>query len=399
MICLMLAVGSTSYSFGLFVKPVAAELGLDRATVNVGLILFHIGSLIFNPILGALYDRYPLRPLMRGSAILFTVGMVGAGLSHHAWLIGLFIAGPIAIGTVGCGALPGMVMAGRWFTDKRARAISIVAMGTSFGGMFVFPVIAFLLNAFGWRTGLVLAGLGIGLLVLVFSLFVRPFPAGQRKVAAPQPVDSNSGALPPLQIARTRAFWAIAVSVALMMGIDQTLLATITPYMLDRGMSLTATASIMTGLTATAIGGKVFIAWIGDRSDLRLLLAGTALCAFALCAVLLSEPSYWTIFVASMLTGAAIGVTYPLASALMARQFGGPSIGTAIGLQAPIVSIAASVALYFIGAVHDRTGSYHLAFAVFCGVLILAIAIIPFIPKQPQGQARGPLGEEELAPA
>jgi MFS family permease len=380
---LMLAVGSTAYSFGLFVKPVAQDLGLSRAMVNVGLILFHVGSLVWNPILGALYDRYPLKTLIRLSAVLFALGMIGAGLAHGAWLIALCIVGPIAAGTVGCSALPGMVLAARWFKEKRARAISIVAMGTSLGGMLVFPVIAVLITSFGWRTGLLVTGGSVGVTVLLLSCLIRPYAEAPLSGVETGLRGYRPDALPPLRILGTRSFWTVALSVALMMGIDQTLLATLTPYILDRGMSMTAAASVMSSTTAAAIAGKFLIAWIGDRSDLRILLAITALCGFLFCATLLTDPSYVTIFVVSLFTGAAIGVTYPLASALMARQFGSASIGTALGLQAPVVSLAASIALYFIGAVHDRTGSYDLAFAVFCCVLVVAAAIIPFIPKQP----------------
>lgn len=396
-ICLTLALGSTAYSFGLFVKPVAADLGLSRATVNLGLILFHLGSLIFNPVLGILYDRLPLKLLMRISAASFAAGMVGVGLAQQAWLIGLLILVPISLGTVGCSALPGMVLAARWFKDKRARAISLVAMGTSLGGMLIFPVIAFLLNSYGWRQSLIIAGLGVGLTVLLVSLFIRAHPAAAEPGTEAQTAEVRAPVFPPRVILKTRAFWTIAPSVALMMGIDQTLLATITPYILDQGMGLAAAASIMSSITAAAIGGKFLLAWIGDRTDLRLMLAGTALCAFLLCATLLTQPGYWTILIVCLFTGTAIGVTYPIANALMARQFGASSIGTALGMKSPLISIAASIALYFIGAVHDRTGDYGLAFMVFCGVLVLATAIIPFIPKDSfaEGQSGNATGTSE----
>jgi MFS family permease len=377
-----LVVGSTVYSFGLFVKPAAAEFGLSRASINLGLVLFHIGSLVYHPVLGALYDRYSVTRLIRLSAVLFALGMVGAGVASAPWIIGLCIAGPIAFGTVGCGALPGIVVAARWFSNHRARAISFVAMGTSLGGLLVFPMVAFLLNYLGMRSALVVSGISIGAVVLVFSFLIRPSPVAPRAPARNTKVaEASSDALSPLAVAKTPAFWKIAVPAGLMMGVDQTLLATITPYMLDRGMALAATASVMAAMTSAAIGGKLLIAWIGDRSDLRILLAITALCGLAMSAVLLLDPAFWAIFATALFTGAAVGCTYPLASSMMSRQFGAASSGTALGLQGPLNSITSSAALYFIGAVHDYTDSYHFAFAVFCGVFVIAIAIIPLIPR------------------
>jgi cyanate permease len=155
--------------------------------------------------------------------------------------------------------------------------------------------------------------------------------------------------------------------------------------MLDRGMSLAAAASIMSATTASAIAGKLLIAWIADRSDLRILLGVTALFGIILCGTLLTDPPYAAILAVSLLTGLAIGGTYPLASALMAQRFGAASVGTAIGLKMPLVSVAATTLLYFVGHTHDRTGSYNFAFAVFAGIVLVAVCFMPLIRRWRNG--------------
>jgi len=69
----MLVVGSTNYAFGLFVRPVAAELELSRATVVLGLVLFNAGIGIFGPFVGRVLDHAPIR----------AVALVGAALFGH----------------------------------------------------------------------------------------------------------------------------------------------------------------------------------------------------------------------------------------------------------------------------------------------------------------------------
>lgn len=390
LISIMLVVGTTSYCFGLFVKPASEELGLSRATMNLGLIMFYVGSAVYNPIIGRLLDRVPIKIIYRSGVALFGLGMCGVGLTSSPVIMALLIAGPIALGTIGSGSIFGIVLISRWFSDKRGRAIAIVALGTSFGGMVVFPVVAALMQHAGWRATLVISGLaiGVGLMIMSFFIRVRPDEATAAQLAERAPIKHSAISLTPRQILAEPNFWFIAVPVALMLAVDQSMLATVTPYMLDRGMTLGAAAGIMSATTASAIAGKLLIAWIADRSDLRVLLGITAVFGIILCSVLMMDPGYGGILAVSLLTGLAIGGTYPLGSAILVQLFGAPSVGTALGLKLPLVSIFAMIALYFVGATHDRTGSYHFAFGVFAVTCLVAMCLLPLIRRLPSGGAR-----------
>ena len=110
-------------------------------------------------------------------------------------------------------------------------------------------------------------------------------------------------------------------------------------------------------------------------------MAVTAVAVTAQCWMLLMTPSYTAILIAMMFSGGAIGGTYPLGMAMFARRFGAPSVGTVSGLMLPLQSISAMTALYFIGAVHDRTNSYLFAFLTFGILAFLALCMIPLMPK------------------
>ena len=382
LVCIMVSVGATSYSFGLFIKPASAELGLSRANTNLGLIFFHLGTALASPLVGKVLQRFALGQVLLVAAALFMAGMIGISVSSSPLLIGACIFGPVAFGTVGVGAIPGLVLVSRWFSDRRGRAISIMALGTSFGGLAVFPLIALFMALLGWRNALVaVAGL-VGTVVLIMSLLMRTNPHAQTAIQLAErspTAESDQVSMTQRQILSHRDFWMISIPVALMLGVDGSMLATVTPYMLDRGMSLAATASVMSATTASAIAGKLVIAWIADRSDLRLLLAVTGIFGVVMCLTLVGNPSYLTILGVSLLTGLAVGGTYPLGSAIMAQRFGAASVGSTVGLKMPIVSVVAMSSLYFVGTINDLTGSYSIAFLVFAGVFAMAICILPFV--------------------
>jgi MFS family permease len=148
---------------------------------------------------------------------------------------------------------------------------------------------------------------------------------------------------------------------------------------MDKGFTLAQAAGIMSAVTGSAILCKFAVAWVADRVDLRLLLGGTALCSILLCLVLLSGPGYPLLFGASCATGFAIGGTFPLGNAMMARRFGASSVGSALGLMVPLISLSAMSLFYFTGLMHDLYGSYDMAFWGFIGVAILSIVLMPLI--------------------
>jgi MFS family permease len=381
-----LAVGSTSYSFGLYVKPAAAELGLTRAATNLGLVLFMMGGALSNPFLGILYDRFPIKTLLRIFAVLFFVGMAGVSIARSPLLIVFFMIGPLAVGASGS-TIFGVVLASRWFTHLRSRAILIVTLGTSLGGLLVYPLMAYLMERLGWRASLaVMAALATGTtLVMSFFIRARPDPITAEQLVRLLPARELS--VSAKDILGMSDFWFIAVPVSLLLAVDGTTLVTLTPYMLDRGMTLAMTATVMSSMTVSAICAKFFIAWIADRVDLRILLAGTAVAVMILCTILLMQPSYMGLLIVGLLTGGAMGGTYPLGAALLAKRFGAPSVGTATGLQMPLMSILSMAALYFTGTVHDRTGSYSIALVTLGIVCLVSMCMIPFMSKAPSAAA------------
>jgi len=374
-VIITLVVGSTNYSFALFVKPIAAGMKLSRAAVNSGLVLFYIGTAVFSPLVGRLLDHFPARPVMLVSAALFGAGMAGVGLSASPLAMALYIAAPISAGAVGCGGLFGALVVTRWFDKGRSRALAISAMGTSLGGLVTFPVVAFLIERWGWRAALIGVGVGIWLVITALGVSLREAPSrvtGRGK--------GRDGWTTP-GILRSPQFWIICLAISAMLGVDGALLASTTPYALDRGFSLTQVTLLMTVTTASAVLGKLLIAAVADRIDLRWLIVLTAALGVVQCAVFSTNPPLWVLFATNGLAGLAIGGTYPLYSAIVAERFGPSSYGWIRGLMTPANSVLASAAVFFAGAVYDRTHHYTLMFLVFIVAGGLAMVLMLALPK------------------
>lgn len=384
----MFAIGSTTYAFGLFVKPLSETYGADRATINIGLMLFIVGMGLSAPVIGRLLDRYPARTVMPLGALIMGGGMAGIGLSPSLALMALCVVLPVAIGSVMIGPLAANTLGARWFTRRRGLALGIIAIGTSAGGALLVPLMAFTMERYGWRGALVIQGGLIALVVGALTLLVvrnhpqdlglrpdgdHPGPADPASAVENQPEWTARRAL------RDRDFWCIALAIGLTFAINQSTLISLVPYATDRGFTLADAQWLVSTLAACSIFGKLALGALADRVDKRwLLLVVVAAIAIEQTALLL-QPGFATLLIVCGLAGFASGGSLPLWAALIGERFGARSFGTVMGLMNPVNMVSSLVAIGFIGRAFDVTGSYDLAFQVFLVVAVAAAVLAVMI--------------------
>lgn len=392
-----LAIGSTTYSFGLFVGPLTAEFGLSRANANVGFIALLLGFALWAPLVGRLLDALPARRVMIGGALLFAGGFALIAMARSPALMALAILGPVAAGTVSVGALAANTVAARWFQRQRGRALGVLAVATSAGGFTMPPLVAWLMQSQGWRTALVAQGLLLATLAIVVILALvrdRPEDLGLAPDgAAPRPAASAATMAPATEawtfgrLLRTRNFWLLSCGAGILLGADQALLSSMIPYGTDAGLTPAQAALLMSSLTFSAILGKLVIGALADRFDKRLLFCAVAACNFAFLAILLIGPGYGVLLAACAVIGLAIGGTYPLWTTLAADCFGTASFGAVLGSMNLVLMPFSIVAVRYIGEVFDRSGSYGPAFMTFMVTAVIATSLI--LALRVPGKVRG----------
>lgn len=382
----MLVIGITSYGFALLVKPIAAEYGLPRADVNIGLMLLLIGMALSSPLIGRLLDHVPGRLVVTCGAVIFGVGSVAIALTTS--LLGMAAATLflLATGTAMIGPLAASTLTSRWFEKGRGRALGVVSVATSAGGFVILPMMAALVEQLGWRGALAVLGLLVCFLVGGLGLLFVREPDTRRNVAIANERGGGKGGMrwTTGMLLRTRDFWLIAASIGLLFAVDQALLASLVAYGTDRGFSIQAAAMLVSAISGSAIVGKLAIGALADRMDLRWLLIGLVVMTEIYLAVLLAQPSYGVLMGASLIVGAAVGGSAPLWASFVALRFGVASYGAVMGLMALIQIPLTLVALRYIGHVYDSTHSYSPAFLAFAVVAVVpALVILPVRIERP----------------
>ena len=181
---LVLTIGlGVRQSFGIFLKPVSAELNVGRELFSLGTALSMLLMGVFAPFSGRLADRFGSAATIAGGGVLYVVGMVVTALMHDGFML---ILGNILVGIGLSAATFGPVLGVILRVAppaKQALAVGICSAGGSFGQFFIVPLAAILQGWFGdWRpTMWTLTALSVLIILLAVGLNDRSQIAAARK--------------------------------------------------------------------------------------------------------------------------------------------------------------------------------------------------------------------------
>jgi sugar phosphate permease len=393
-----LSAGCTTYLFGLFVKPVAEEFAAQRGPISLGMSLLTLAQGLIAPFVGVALDRRSIRATMVLGALAMGGGFALMAAAPSLAALGLCFATLIAFGALAIGPLSASKLVANWFEATRGRALGVASTGTSAGGAVLPPLAAWAIAAWGWRGALAALGaLVVSLLVPAVWLLVRnrPEDRGLALDGASAREAATAALSPPAlglgDLVRQRNFWALGMAVGIVFALLGALLVNLHPYATDLGVDAAAGAWLFTLLSVSGIAGKLLFGALADRVGKRLLMAiGMAMLAGFL-VLLLSEPDYEQLAIACALVGFALGGFLPIWGALIGDCWGREAFARVMGLMSPLMSPLVMAAVAVPGFVHDRTGSYDLAFHIFLGALALAGAALSLLQVPPSGRASQPI--------
>jgi MFS transporter, OFA family, oxalate/formate antiporter len=124
-------------------------------------------------------------------------------------LMTLYLAA--AIGGIGAGVIYGGSVGNalKWFPDRRGLAAGLTAAGFGAGSALTVVPIANMIQSSGYEAAFFWFGIGQGLIVVVFSLFLRAPQAGEVKVPAAPAVQQTRRDHGPAEVLRSPPFWVM----------------------------------------------------------------------------------------------------------------------------------------------------------------------------------------------
>lgn len=378
-------------SLGLFIGPLSAEFGWNRAEISAALTVFTVSLAICLPLVGRLADRIGPRRVVVPAMVVCGLALAAMPLVRELWQLWLVF---LVIGSLGAGAnnLPYMQTISAWFDRRRGLAIGLVMAGAGLGFSYVPPLVQFLIDTRGWRSAyLALAGITLFIAVPVVALVFRDRPADQGLLpdGAPAAASGNDSrpavvhGLPLASALRRREFWLLWAAFCGLSFSLYGLLPHFVPLLTDRGMPAADAAWAASAIGVTIIAARVLIGWLIDHffaPRVALLFFLMSAAGLGLLTLGTAGPVAW---LTAVLIGLSIGAEIDLLAYLSGRYFGLAHFGTVYGLMFAALLVGTSLGPVSFGAVFELSGSY-LPVLLFCSLLnVVASLLMLLLPPYP----------------
>src|SRR6266516_533249 len=376
------------HAVGPFLKPMVADLHLDRASFSlvIAVSLFLYG--VFMPIAGMLLDRFSVRVVASVGTVLLAISLVLTAMVRNFWEFTAVYGVLVPLGLAGTGPVIASGVVARWFSKRRGTALSVLGSASMTGMSLLVPGVTWLIVTTGWRiTYVVIAG-GVLLLVLPLCLLVvrdSPESIGLRAdgaAARPGAAESPRERVAAGEALQTLAFWQLAGSF-FTCGFSMALLSAHgVPMLTDHGYTPMFASWALGVLGGSSIGFTVMLGALSDRLGRRPVLAAIyAGRVFIFAGFFLLRDNPAAILVVAVLGGITMAGTGSMTSALTADIYGRFSVSSVFGLIFLVHQTGSALGSWLAGSLFETTGGYGAAYVLACGLLVAAAIVALNIDK------------------
>ncbi|MBB4631077.1 nitrate/nitrite transporter NarK [Sphingosinicella soli] len=314
-------------------------------------------------------------------ALMVSVVVGGLALIAFAFVSGLpsYYAVGVLLGIAGPGAMvSSFVVVARSFRASQGTATGIVLLGGAIGGVVMPVVTQALIDAFGWRTGMVSLSTGIWLVAvpaLVYGMVRVPLPDHRAKAGASEAVSVTayfSGLM------KGSAFWLMGIAFFLITVVDQALSQHQVLMFGDTGLSPADGALAVSAIGFVAIFGRLVAGNILDRSSNR--GAAALYLSFTLAALLSLALETPLILIGYIVVRAlALSIAMVDGPVISRHVYGTQHLGLLTGLFVAMANLGSATGPWLMGRMYETSGSYHSALVLFMILPAVAAACIWFV--------------------
>jgi len=366
-------------SYGVFFKPVSMEFGWTRATTSGAYSLIFLLNGFLGILTGRLSDRFGPRIVVTASGLFFASGYLLMSQVNTIWQLYLFY-GMVGIGSSGA-YVPAVSAVTRWFVVRRGVMTGIAMAGIGLGILIIPPIANWLISNYGWRTSYIVVGIVVLVLITLAAQFLKrdprqigQLPYGEGEVSQ-KSLTSVDGGLSFKKAIHTMQFWLIVMMFLCFSFCVQTILVHIVPHITDLAISSANAATILAIIGGFSLAGRVIFGSIADRIGSKRAITVCSTMMFIALLWLLVARDLWMFYLFAFVFGLAFGGYAALVSLNVAELFGLASLGVILGTVMLGVSIGSATGPVLAGRIFDTTSSYQLAFSVCAAISMLSIIL------------------------
>jgi MFS family permease len=370
------------HAVGPFLKPIVADLGLDRASFSavIALSLFLYG--VFMPLAGMALDRFSVRIVTAVGTVVLVASLVLTAMVHNFWEFAVVYGVLVPLGLAGTGPVIASGVVARWFSKRRGTALSVLGSASMTGMSLLVPAVTWLVITTGWRMTYMVIAAAILVIVMPLCLWVvRDSPESVGLTADGAAPQAGGGAasverVTTAEALQTLAFWQLAGSF-FTCGFSMSLLSAHgIPMLTDHGYTPMFASWALGVLGGSSIGFTVMLGALSDRFGRRPVLAAIYFGRiFIFAGLFLIRDNPIAILAVAVAGGITLAGTGSMTSALTADIYGRFSVSSVFGLIFLVHQTGAALGSSLAGVLFETTGGYGAAYALAC-VFLMGAGIV-----------------------
>jgi MFS family permease len=384
---------------GVFIVPLQHEFGWSTAEISSALSIRFILFGLMAPFAAALLNRYGLRNVtLAAQVVVVSALLLSLGMTQVWHLVALWGV-VIGLGTGMTALVLGATVATRWFTERRGLVVGVLTASTATGQLVFLPLLAKITDQYGWRVGLslmcVLLGVSASAVLLIMrdrpsDLGLRPYGDKSSEPLAVAPATRApimAAALGTLRDAsQSRVFWILFATFFICGASTNGLVQVhLIPMCLDFGIPQVQAASLLAAMGIFDFFGTILSGWLSDRYDNRWLLFWYyGLRGLSLVSLPFTDFSFYGLSLFAMFYGLDWIATVPPTVRLTAQRFGPERANLVFGWIFAGHQLGAGAAAFGAGLSRTLLASYLPAFFVAGALCLIAAVLAISIARQPK---------------
>ena len=364
---------SIRMAFGVFIDPLQTQFGWSQGGIGFAYAICSIVSAVVSPLAGDTGDRFGAKKSMLVGTFIFLIGMLTTAFVQNLWQF-WFTYGVILGIAQAIFLVPLIPAAMIWFRRHLGLAMGLIMASWGIGPALATPLVAFMIQTFGWNVAFVSIGIASTLIMLALvSVFKnRPADVGGLAYGTFKGDPPLSDKLPPAilldefkgHMRKTAAYWNMSSIHFLGCVGHAVILIWIIPMATSKGMSAIDASLIFTLFSAVSIVTRLTAPVLCERLGVRTVMTFFYILQGApvLLLIFSSMDGVFLIFAVSFGVGYG-GETggFPI---LNRKYFGHAPMGGAHGFQMLGAGIGMALGGWVGGPVFDIFDSYNAAFAI-----------------------------------
>ncbi|VWB96818.1 MFS transporter [Burkholderia lata] len=398
----------SAYTFSAFVESLQRDFAASRGQISLVFSLAGFLYFGFGIVSGPLADRFGSRRLAIAGMLLTGAGLAAAGAAHT--LVQVYVAYGLGVGLgVGCAYVPAVGAVQRWFVRRRGFASGLAVAGIGVGTLVMPPLASVLIAHAGWRgayftLAVIAVVIGAGM-----SLLIENDPSGRGLLpdgeAAHEPVEGSgakvtvtgrgaSASVPATTTGRKPAAASAPAGATVREAVTSRPFASLyaaclicsfgvfvpfvhlVPYALDHGVSSSTAVLLLGAIGVGSTAGRFFLGGLADRFGRRTsLLAMFAGMAVALVAWA-GAGTVSTLAAFALVFGVFYGGWVAVLPAVVMDYFGGRNVSGIIGVLYTSVAFGTLIGPTAAGFIYDAGGGYLVPILASAAANAIAFAIV-----------------------